>query len=145
MRSAYLKKIVGGTMAYETGYRRPPESGRFKKGKSGNPKGRPKGSNNFLTLLEQELGQPIVVNENGKKTTITKQQAMVKRMVAGALQGDLKVTMTLVEILRRTGQLEETDIDNLLPDDYETMLDSYVAQRQKSAPKKTANMTPKEN
>ena len=77
-------------MAYEIGYRRPPESGRFKKGKSGNPKGRPKGSTNFLTILERELGQSIVVNENGKKKTITRMQAMVKRIVAGALQGDLK-------------------------------------------------------
>lgn len=132
-------------MAYEIGYRRPSESGRFKKGKSGNPKGRPKGSNNFLTLLEQELGQSIVVNENGKKKTITRLQAMVKRMVAGALQGDQKQLLTLVEILRRTGRFEETDIDGLLPDDYESILDSYVAQRQKTAPKKTAKMTPKEN
>jgi Family of unknown function (DUF5681) len=74
-------------MAYEIGYRRPPESGRFKKGQSGNPKGRPKGSTNFLTILEQELGQSVVVNENGKKKSITRLQAMVKRMVAGALQG----------------------------------------------------------
>jgi len=124
-------------MAYETGYRRPPVSGRFKKGKSGNPKGRPKGSSNFLTLLEQELGQSIVVNENGKKKTITRMQAMVKRMVGGALQGDLKALMTLVEILRRTGRFEETDIDTLLPDDYESILDSFVEQRQKSGTKKT--------
>jgi hypothetical protein len=82
-------------MAYEIGYRRPPPSGRFKKGQSGNPKGRPKGSRNFLTLLVQELGQSIVVNENGKKKTMTRMQAMVKRMVAGALGGEQKALLTL--------------------------------------------------
>lgn len=132
-------------MAYETGYRRPPISGRFKKGQSGNPKGRPKGSSNFLTLLEQELGQSIVVNENGKKKTITRMQAMVKRIVAGALQGDLKALMTLVEILRRTGKFEETDIQGLIPDDYENILDSYVTQRQKSGTKKSSKPASKEN
>lgn len=125
-------------MTYDIGYRRPPVSGRFKKGKSGNSKGRPKGSGNFLMLLEQELSQSIVVNENGKKKSITRMQAMVKRIVAGALQGDLKALMTLVEILRRTGKFEETDINNLLPDDYENILDAYVTQRHKSSAK-TAN------
>jgi Family of unknown function (DUF5681) len=131
-------------MAYEIGYRRPPKSARFKKGQSGNPKGRPKGSSNFLVLLEKELGQSIVVNENGRKKTITRMQAMVKRMVAGALQGDHKSLMTLVEILRRTGRFEERDIGALLPDDYESILDAYVDQRQKSSTKKTDKSSPKE-
>lgn len=130
-------------MAYEIGYKRPPKSGQFKKGRSGNPKGRPKGANNFLTILEQELGQSIVVNENGQKRKITRLQAMVKRMVAGALQGEHRSLLTLIEILRRTGRFEDTDIDRLLPDDYEAILDSYVAQRQKGAAPKN-NQEPKE-
>jgi len=124
-------------MSYEIGYRRPPKSGHFKKGLSGNPKGRPKGSRNFLTLLDKELSQSIVVNENGKKKTITRLQAMVKRIVAGALQGDQKALLTLVEILRRTGRFEETAVENLLPADYEAILDSYVARRQASDAGKT--------
>ena len=101
-------------MAYEIGYKRPPKSGQFKKGRSGNPKGRPKGSNNFLTILEQELGQSIVVNENGRKKKITRLQAMVKRMVAGALQGEHRSLLTLIEVLRRTGRFEDTSVDSLL-------------------------------
>jgi hypothetical protein len=124
-------------MSYEVGYRRPPKSGRFKKGLSGNPKGRPKGSNNFLTLLDQELAQSIVVNENGKKKSITRMQAMVKRIVAGALQGEQRALLTLVEIMRRTGQFEQTDTDALLPDDYESILEAYVARRQNSSSKKS--------
>lgn len=132
-------------MAYEIGYRRPPKNGRFKKGNSGNPKGRPKGSGNFVTLLEKELGQAIVVNENGKKKTVTRMQAVVKRVVADALQGDRKAVLTLFDILRRTGQLEKADIDNLLPDDYESILDSYVTQRQKHQSHKTSKTSSEEN
>ena len=117
------------------GYRRPPESGRFKTGKSGNPKGRPKGSTNFLTILEQELSQTVVVNENGRKKKITRLQAMVKRIVAGALQGDLKALMTLFEILRRTGKFQESG-ETLLPEDYQSVLDSYINRRQKADSKK---------
>jgi hypothetical protein len=132
-------------MAYEIGFKRPPASGQFKKGKSGNAKGRPKGSSNLLTVLETELGQSIVVNENGKKKTITRLQAMVKRLVAGALQGEQRPLLTLVEILRRTGKFDETDINNLLPDDYVAILDSYVAERQKALTPKNLNPTSKES
>lgn len=132
-------------MAYEIGYRRPPVAGRFKPGKTGNPKGRPKGSRNFLTLLEQELGQPVVVNENGKKKTITRMQAMTKRLVTGALQGDAKALMTLVEILRRTGRFEQTEAEDLLPENYESILDSYVARRQKTDTRKPTVPTPRKD
>lgn len=122
-------------MAYEIGYRRPPASGKFKKGSSGNPRGRPKGSRNFLTLLEKELDQTVVVNENGKKKKLTRLQAMVKRMVNGALQGDQKSLLTLIEILRRTGRFESADTEDLLPENYESILDAYVQQRQKAGAK----------
>ena len=131
-------------MAYEIGYRRPPASGQFKKGQSGNKKGRPKGSKNFLTLLEHELGQTITVNENGKKKVITRMQAMVKRMVADALQGNLKSLMALVEILRRTGKFEENDSANQLPADYEEILNSFVQQRQKISTSTCVKVTRKE-
>jgi hypothetical protein len=111
------------------GYRSPPPSGQFKKGSSGNPKGRPKGSRNFMTLLATELVQKIVVTENGKKKSITRLQAMVKRMVAGAMQGDRKQLLTLFEILRKSGGLEPAEIEGLLPDNYEEVLDAYVQAR----------------
>jgi hypothetical protein len=75
-------------MAYEIGYKRPPKSSQFKKGRSGNPKGRPKSSKNLITLLEKELDQPVIVNENGRKRKLSRRQAMAKRIVADALQGD---------------------------------------------------------
>lgn len=141
MPTVLPQQSKGRTVTYEVGYRRPPKSGRFKKGQSGNPRGRPKGSNNFLTLLDQELAQSIVVNENGKKKSITRMQAMVKRIVAGALQGDQRATLTLVEILKRTGRFEIPDAGELLPENYEAILEAYVESRQKSGPNKTKKST----
>jgi hypothetical protein len=119
-------------MSYEIGYRRPPTNAQFQKGKSGNPKGRPKGSRNFVTLLEQELAQKIVVNENGRRKTVTRMQAMVKRLVTGGLQGDQKALMALIEVLRRTGRFDAPGSEpaDLVPDNFESILDAYVKARQ---------------
>lgn len=125
-------------MSYEIGYRRPPASGQFRKGQSGNPKGRPKGANNLLTILDRELAQSIVVSENGRKKTITRLEAIGKRLIADALQGDRKAQLTLFEILKRNGALDKTEVATLLPDNYENLLDDYVAKRQKSMTKSTS-------
>ncbi|QFT92868.1 hypothetical protein FIU86_08430 [Roseovarius sp. THAF9] len=40
---------------YEVGYGRPPESGRFRKGQSGNPAGRRAEQERFASVLREEL------------------------------------------------------------------------------------------
>src|SRR5882724_5648701 len=73
---------------YQVGYGKPPQHTRFKKGESGNPTGRPKGSKNLTTLLEKELKQRVMITENGRRRRITKQEAMVKHLVNKAVSGD---------------------------------------------------------
>jgi hypothetical protein len=114
-------------MAYEIGYRRPPPSGQFKKGASGNPKGRPKGSKNLVTLLHHELNQKVTVNEGGRRRSVTRMQAMVMRLVAAALQGEPKAVMTLLDILRRNGGGEQATPELLVPENYRQILADYVA------------------
>ena len=44
----------GGKKTHEVGYGKPPKAHRFKPGRSGNPRGRPKGSRNKGRLLQFE-------------------------------------------------------------------------------------------
>ena len=74
---------------YTIGYCRPPKHTQFKKGVSGNPSGRPKGSVNMATVLQKELSQTVVVAHGNQKKKITKMQAAVKQLVDKALQGDM--------------------------------------------------------
>jgi hypothetical protein len=85
---------------YQVGYGKPPQHTRFKKGESGNPTGRPKGSKNLTTLLEKELKQRVVVTENGRRRSITKQEAMVKHLVNKAVSGDRPLMQLLLEEIR---------------------------------------------
>jgi hypothetical protein len=85
---------------YQVGYAKPPQHTRFKKGESGNPTGRPKGSKNLTTLLEKELKQRVVVTENGRRRSITKQEAMVKHLVNKAVSGDRPLMQLLLDEIR---------------------------------------------
>lgn len=73
---------------YEVGYRKPPKHTRFKKGQSGNPKGRPKGCQNTRIELENLLNQRIEVRGvDGKTKTLTVRKAVLQKIVHDALKG----------------------------------------------------------
>jgi hypothetical protein len=84
---------------YEVGYGKPPEHSRFKPGQSGNPRGRPKGSANLSTLLEQALDEKVVVNENGRRRKVTKADAIATQLVNKAASADFRA-ISLVFALR---------------------------------------------
>jgi Family of unknown function (DUF5681) len=89
------------TRASDVGYRKPPEATRFKPGKSGNPKGRPKGTFSLATDLSAELGEQITVREGGRPRRISKQRALVKSLMAKALQGDVRATTAVLALYAR--------------------------------------------
>jgi uncharacterized protein DUF5681 len=52
--------------AEKVGPGKPPRHTRFKPGQSGNPNGRPKGSKNFATILQQQLTKMVTITVDGK-------------------------------------------------------------------------------
>jgi hypothetical protein len=79
------------------GYGNPPKDTRFKKGVSGNPKGRPKGSLNVATILIRSLRKRVVINENGHRRSVWKLEAGIIHQVNKAASGDLRALQQLVE------------------------------------------------
>ncbi len=62
---------------YDVGFGRPPKHAQFKKGQSGNRKGRPKGTLNLASVLERTLREKVVTNENGRRKVKTKLEAAI--------------------------------------------------------------------
>ena len=79
----------------QRGYKNPPKEHQFRKGKSGNPKGRPRkkkqsSSDPGLDLIasgHRELGKTISVQENGQHKEITKLEAFSAQLVAQSVNG----------------------------------------------------------
>ena len=81
---------------YEIGYGKPPRTTRFRKGQSGNPKGRRRGSRNASTLLDEALKERVIVSENGHRKKITKLEAILTQLVNRAAGGDHRATQLLL-------------------------------------------------
>ncbi|MGC2195341.1 MAG: DUF5681 domain-containing protein [Terriglobales bacterium] len=109
---------------YRAGYRKPPMHTRFKKGESGNPKGRPKGSLNLATVLDRTLREQVVVNEGGQRKTVTKLEAAVKQVTNKAASGDLSASrqlFMLIDTVEQRSQEAATPITHLDAADQEVV------------------------
>jgi hypothetical protein len=87
---------MSGNDDYEIGYGRPPKIGRFKKGQSGNPKGRPKGVRNFQMEVADILRSRVTVTEAGKPKSIGTVEAALMRLKEKALKGDQRALEALL-------------------------------------------------
>jgi len=81
-----------GKKDYSVGYGKPPKSTQFKKGQSGNPTGRPKGSWGLVTEIKKELNRKVTVTEQGQQKRVPKKEVVAKQLVNKAASGDLKAT-----------------------------------------------------
>lgn len=84
---------------YESGYRKPPKHTQFVKGHSGNPKGRPRGSQNPATILNKVCRERIRVTVNGRSRSITKFEATMLQLMNKSASGDLKAIRELLSWL----------------------------------------------
>jgi hypothetical protein len=95
---------------YRVGYGKPPKQSRFTKGRSGNPRGRPKGSRNLATMIIEELTRTVSVVENGKRTKVPKIRVAVRQALNRAMAGDFKALHQIINMLRSHDVLKRVDL-----------------------------------
>ena len=127
-------------VAEQTGFCRPPKSGQFKPGQSGNAKGRPKGSRNTYKILDELLSEKVLTTQGGKQIKLDKKTILLLKAVNASCQGDFKALSLLFPHLlivdeqkanhaAKVKALSKTDND---------ILEAYIASVQKQAPSENA-------
>lgn len=96
---------------YEVGYAKPPAQHRFEKGKSGNPRGRPKGAKNKVrqydpalqptdNLILEEAYRPVAIREGDRTIELPAIQAAMRALAISAMKGSRLSQRALAELVR---------------------------------------------
>ena len=89
----------------EVGYGKPPKATRFQKGKSGNPRGRPRQNPGIAELFRKVSRQVVQVNGTNGRQRMTKLEASITQLMNKATGGDLKSTKVFLQIASRFPEL----------------------------------------
>ncbi len=83
----------------EVGYGKPPVQHRFRPGRSGNPKGRPKRPATLQEVLHNRMFAPVTVTENGKRRNIPMIDVVVAKQLKSAANGDHRAAALIARLM----------------------------------------------
>ncbi len=89
------------------GYGQPPSKTRFRKGQSGNPRGRPKNSRREIPY-DAVLGQMVTIREEGRERRVTAAEAFLLQLTQKGLAGDSAAARASLEAIE-TARASRTD------------------------------------
>jgi hypothetical protein len=79
----------------------------FEPGKSGNPKGRPKGARSLSTILKEMLEEPIeVIHADGTKERREFREVIIRKLLQKANNGDMRAIQEIFD--RIEGKANQT-------------------------------------
>jgi hypothetical protein len=111
----------------KVGYQRPPVKSRFRKGQSGNPRGRRKGQRNLGPVLAEVLRQTVTVKQEGKSQRMSKGEALIQMLLSKALNGDSRTIKAMLDLTQKIARIETPELKLAGHGNYEFMLVPGVA------------------
>jgi Family of unknown function (DUF5681) len=72
--------------AYQVGYGKPPKANQFRKGRTGNPRGKRPGQENLISAFKRHVLKRVKINDGEKVRTITLAEAVIRKNIHAALQ-----------------------------------------------------------
>lgn len=92
---------------YTVGYGKPPIHTRFRKGESGNPRGKKKGQKSLKAVVEKVFQEKVSIRTARGTRQVTKLDALVQKLMNDALTGDAKAVVHIVRLAKEAGLTQE--------------------------------------
>jgi hypothetical protein len=100
----------------DVGYRKPPRTTRFTRGRSGNPAGRPRGRHREAPY-EAVLGQMVKIREGGAERQVTAAEAFLLQLTKRALEGDdtaARASFAVIEEARKRPGVSQPQVSVII-------------------------------
>ncbi|MGN6285491.1 MAG: DUF5681 domain-containing protein [Afipia sp.] len=100
-----MSKASRKATSYEVGYAKPPKATRFRKGRSGNPRGRNRGDENLMTIFKSIASRRIKVRIGDKTETMTLAEAVIFKNYKAALQKNPLAMGNMFRLAEESGEM----------------------------------------
>lgn len=87
-----------GTSEYEVGYGKPPRHTRFKPGRSGNPRGRPKDAKGLKTIVRETMTAKVPVRTACGEKKMSRMEAVLQKTIELGMKGNPRALMQLITL-----------------------------------------------
>src|SRR6202022_5071391 len=117
----------GADSAYEVGYGKPPKANQFRKGRTGNPRGKRGGEENMTSAFKRIVLKRVKINDGEKIRTVTLAEAVILKNYNAAVQRDSFAMSNIFRLAEDAGEfVDSTDAKQvgrplLVPEKVKTM------------------------
>ena len=110
---------------FDIGYRRPPKASQFQPGRSGNPRGRPKGGRKVGAVLQELMNAKVTVTEHGRTRRVSRLEVMLLQLANDATRGDPRALKLILDVADRYGRQAEGSVqsEDMTSEDLEILAD----------------------
>src|SRR6266436_4222857 len=112
---------------YEVGYGKPPKANQFRRGRTGNPRGKRQGEENTISAFKRIVSKRVKINDGEKVRTITLAEAVILKNYNAALQKNPVAMSNMFRLAEASGEfVDRTDAKQvgrplLVPEKVKTM------------------------
>ena len=91
----------------KVGYRRPPKAHQFRKGRSGNPRGRKAGEENMIAIFKRQANRRVKVNDNGRIMMLPLAEVIILQNIKAALQKNSNAVANMFRLAEEADEFKD--------------------------------------